>query len=95
MNFELYQEANLMNHFFRYSPNQAEQEISSDNDDLEGGEGVNLENIQIDENVFTCGICYEDYDMENNSVEIKMLEQCNHTFCGNCFEEFFRALIED
>jgi len=32
---------------------------------------------------FNCGICYEDYDP--GEVELKMLDNCNHTFCADCF----------
>ena len=62
--------------------------------DLEGGE-ISVQSPPVKENVFSCGICYEDFDTTDNSVEIKMLEKCNHTFCGDCFKEYFRSMIED
>lgn len=40
---------------------------------------------------FTCGICYCDYSLK----EVKFLEECKHTFCVDCFQETFRALVED
>ena len=54
-------------------------------------------NMKKDE-IFTCSICYEDFDMEEvnaKKVEIKMLNKCNHMFCSDCFKEAFRAQIED
>lgn len=45
------------------------------------------------DDVFTCGICYCDYDLKTDQV--KFLEECNHTFCAECFQEFFRSMIED
>ena len=51
--------------------------------------------------IFNCGICYEDYDLNELDskgeplYEIKMLDKCNHTFCSECFKETFRTLIED
>ena len=32
---------------------------------------------------FYCGICYCEYDIEEN--DIKMLEKCGHSFCTDCF----------
>lgn len=42
---------------------------------------------------FECGICYGDYDPQ--VTELKMLEECHHTFCADCFKETYRVLIED
>ena len=42
---------------------------------------------------FFCGICLCDYDIEENNI--KMLEQCGHAFCTDCFKETFRSCIED
>ena len=42
---------------------------------------------------FYCGICYCEYDIEQN--DIKMLEKCGHSFCIDCFKETFRSCIED
>ena len=56
------------------------------------------EEEKIDENMFTCAICYEEYDLGaegDEKVELKMLDACKHTFCGDCFSQFFASLIED
>ena len=42
---------------------------------------------------FECSICYGEYTFEE--TQVKMLSECGHTFCGECFEEYFRSLIED
>ena len=52
-----------------------------------------LEKGKIDEDTFTCSICYCDYDTKE--TPIKMLKGCGHTFCKECFSEFYRSLIED
>ena len=40
---------------------------------------------------FTCGICYCDYD--ENQENLKMLETCKHKFCGECFKGYYTSLI--
>jgi ariadne-1 len=47
------------------------------------------------ENIFSCGICYIDYNLEAKETQIKFLEKCGHKFCSECFGECFRALVED
>ena len=46
-------------------------------------------------NLFTCGICYEEYDASSPEFQVKMLNSCEHTFCAECFTEYFRSLVED
>ena len=45
-------------------------------------------------NLFTCNICYEEYDSTSPEFQVKMLS-CGHTFCSECFTEYFRSLVED
>ena len=41
----------------------------------------------------TCDICYRDHEeLTNGSVQLK---ECNHAFCHECFEEYFRSMIEE
>ena len=52
----------------------------------------------LDQKMFTCAICTCDYDennAENEDSELTMLGKCGHTFCRECFAEFYRSLIED
>lgn len=47
--------------------------------------------------MFTCGICYMDYDASNKtgtSEQVKMLEKCQHMFCAECFTEYYKSMIE-
>ena len=46
-------------------------------------------------NIFECGICYCEYNLSDNEVELKFLDKCGHTFCSLCFEEYYRSMIED
>lgn len=70
-------------------------------DDLEQGNAAPLiqkskvsQEGQIEQSEkFTCGICYEEYNQ--GEVQLKMLEKCHHTFCADCFEQTFKACIED
>jgi len=51
-----------------------------------------------EEQIFNCGICYCDYDLKSSEfkhMDIKMLSKCNHAFCGDCFTEYYRSLVED
>ena len=43
--------------------------------------------------IFNCGICYGEYNLKE--TQVKFLEKCKHTFCIDCFQETFRALVED
>ena len=71
----------------------------------EGGSltfGASLDPQTVDLNSkFYCGICYEYYDLQERDEEgqlvnqVKMLSACGHTFCRDCFQETFRALIEE
>ena len=48
--------------------------------------------------MFSCAICFGDYDAQNpedKDSELRRLEKCKHTFCAECFREFYRTLIED
>ena len=58
-------------------------------EDLEAGY------TDINPNLFSCGICYCDYDLTTDQVQVKMLDECKHTFCSECFTETFRSMIED
>lgn len=71
--------------------NQGEALLSDNQIDEENE--PNQEVVLSKPEVFNCGICYEDY--KPGEVELKMLDQCNHTFCADCFQETYRALIED
>ena len=67
--------------------------------DLEKGQPQDEkpEGVEI-QSTFTCGICYIDYDAanpEHKDFEVKMLEGCEHMFCGECFTEYYRSLIEE
>lgn len=44
---------------------------------------------------FTCPICTDEFDVNSKDFQVKMLDKCKHAFCGECFEEYFRSLIED
>ena len=44
-------------------------------------------------NKFTCGICYEEYDPNCPDFEVKMLTDCKHTFCKECFTSYYESLI--
>ena len=57
---------------------------------------VDIDQREIETDIkkkFECGICYEEYDPE--VTELKMLEECHHLFCADCFTENFRVLIEE
>lgn len=43
--------------------------------------------------MFTCNICYEEFDL--SQTQVKMLDTCKHAFCAECFKETYRAKIED
>ena len=38
---------------------------------------------------FKCGICYEDFDTKDPNFKVKMLDKCNHTFCSQCFQDYY------
>ena len=39
--------------------------------------------------MFSCGICYVEYDL--SETQVKMLDECKHAFCAECFQETFRS----
>ena len=43
---------------------------------------------------FNCGICYEDYNLKDEQIEVKMLS-CGHTFCKECFTATFENYISN
>ena len=61
---------------------------------------VDIENqTHASSSMFFCNICYIEYnlneeDSKEMGIQIKMLD-CGHAFCNHCFEETFRAMIED
>lgn len=74
--------------------------------DLEGGvpatdaSSTNQQTYPMEEDAtnFTCGICYDEFDLTTkegqDQANIKFLSECGHTFCGACFEEYYRTMIE-
>ena len=53
---------------------------------------VDLKNVQHDVYNFNCTICYEDYNLKDDEIEVKMLK-CGHTFCKDCFTATFENFV--
>ena len=45
--------------------------------------------------LFTCEICFCEYDLKEDPTQVKMLAKCGHTFCSECFRDYYKSLIED
>ena len=47
-----------------------------------------IKDLEQDVYNFNCAICYEDYNLKVDEIEVKMLK-CGHTFCKDCFTATF------
>lgn len=57
-----------------------------------------LAEMQKETTKFTCGMCYEEFDLTTEEgqkqANVKFLSECGHAFCGECFGEYYRTMIE-
>ena len=51
-----------------------------------------VKDIEKDLYNFNCGICYEDYNLKEDQIEVKMLS-CGHTYCKECFTATFEIQV--